>query len=148
MNLLLDTNVLIDYIGGKQPFFDDAQKVIAASYFGDAKLWVSTQSLKDAYYVLSRYADQMHVQRAIRNSLEIMSPVALSAEDTVRGLYLQWEDYEDCLIALCAVAVKADYIITRDEKGFTRSTIPALSPAAWLALMKEEHKFEYDLLNL
>lgn len=148
MNLLLDTNVLIDYVGSREPFFDDAKQVIAAGFFNDAKLWVSAQSIKDAYYVLSSYAEQKHVQRALRRSLDVITPVSLSAEDAVRGLYLEWNDYEDCLISLCAVAVKADFIITRDEKGFVRSSIPFLSPNAWIKLMKDEHNLEYDLVDL
>lgn len=148
MNILLDTNVLIDYVGGKEPFFESAEKVIAAGFFGDAKLWVSAQSVKDAYYVLSHFVDQKHVQRALRRTLDSVSPVSLSAEDAMRGLFLEWDDYEDCLISLCAAAAKVDFIITRDKKGFARSSIPALSPDAWLQLMKEEHNLEYDIMDL
>lgn len=147
MNLLLDTNVLIDYVGSREPFFDDAKKILAAGFFNYAKLWVSAQSIKDAYYVLSNYADQKHVQRALRRTLDVVAPVSLSAKDAVRGLYLEWDDYEDCLISLCAVAVKADFIITRDEKGFARSPIPVLAPDSWLELMKDEHNLEYNLVD-
>ena len=37
MNLLLDTNVLIDYLGRKPPFFEDAERIVAAGYFGDVR---------------------------------------------------------------------------------------------------------------
>ena len=143
MNLLLDTNVLIDYIGGKAPFFADAQRIVAAGYFGDARLWASAQSFKDAYYVLARYVDQRRVQRALRRMLDVVSVVSLSAEDAARGLHLEWDDYEDCLIALCAVAVKADYLITRDSAGFARSAVPTASPAEWLALVQDERHLSY-----
>ncbi len=147
MKLLLDTSVLIDYVGKKQPFFSAAEKVVAAGYFGDAKLWVSTQSLKDAYYVLSNYVDQLRVQRAIRRALDVVTPVALPAQDSVRALFLEWSDYEDCLIALCAVGAKADYIIPRDEAVFARSPVPAITPEKWLAYMEAKHGLEYDTLD-
>ena len=38
MNLLLDTNVIIDYMGRQKPFFENAERIIAAGYFGDATL--------------------------------------------------------------------------------------------------------------
>ena len=148
MNVLLDTNVLIDYVGKRPPHYDEAEKVMAAGYFGDAKLWVSAQSLKDAYYVLSGYADQLRVQKALRRSLDVITLAPLTARDAERGLYLEWDDYEDCLIGLCAESVKADYIITRDKKGFARSSIPPLSPSDWLSLMKEDYHLEYDALEL
>lgn len=56
MNLLLDTNVLIDYRGRKEPFFPAAQKVVIAGFFGDVRLWAPAQSFVDAFYVLSRGA--------------------------------------------------------------------------------------------
>ena len=145
MNLLLDTNIIVDYVGEREPFFGPAQKVIAAGFFGDATLWTSAQSLKDAYYILSNKTNQLHVQRALRQLLDIVSLVSLSAEDAKRGLYLEWDDYEDCIIALCASRAKADYIITRDKEGFTRSMVPAISPVAWATIMKEEHSLEYAL---
>ena len=41
MNLLLDTCVVIDYLGRKEPFYAEAERVMAAGFFGDAKLWLS-----------------------------------------------------------------------------------------------------------
>jgi predicted nucleic acid-binding protein len=49
MNLLLDTNVLIDFIGRRAPFYEDAKHVIAAGYFGDAHLWMAAQSAMDVF---------------------------------------------------------------------------------------------------
>lgn len=137
MNLLLDTSAFIDYLGRKDPFFTPVKNLLAAGYFGDATLWVPAQSLKDAFYVLSRYLDSIALQRGMAAACEIIHPVSLSAEDAVRAARLEWADYEDCLIALAAEKVKADYLITRDKKGFSRSMVPALSPQEWLGMMEE-----------
>ena len=114
MNLLLDTNVLIDYLGRKEPFFPSAQKVVIAGFFGDTQLW----------------------------------PVDLTGASLERAARLGWDDFEDCLIALAAERVGADYLITRDAKGFARSTVPAVSPDAWLDIMREEHGLDYGEVQL
>ena len=90
MNLLLDTNVIIDYMGGKKPFFDNAQRVVASGYFGDTTLWASAQSFKDAYYVLSHYVDSIRVQEGILKLLEIVHPVHLTGEDITAAARLTW----------------------------------------------------------
>ena len=146
MNLLLDTNVFIDYLGRKPPFFEAASRVVAAGFFGDATLWLPAQSAKDAFYVLDRFIDSARIQQAMLRAFEVIRPVSLTAEDAVRAARLQWDDYEDCLVALCAQQVRADYLITRDAKGFARSSVPALSPQAWLALMRGEKGLSYDEL--
>ena len=148
MNLLLDTNIIIDYVGRREPFYQAAEKIFIAGFYRDVKLWVSVQSIKDAYYVLSGLANQIHVQRALRRMLDAVSLVSLSAEDATRGLFLEWDDYEGCIISLCAHRAKADYIITRDLKGFARSSTPTLSPDAWADYMRKEKNLEYDAYDL
>ena len=144
MNVLIDTNVFIDYVGRQKPFFGPAERVIAAGYFGDAKLWLPAQSVKDAHYVLERYTKSVHVQRAIRRALDVVTLVSLSASETEKALSLEWDDYEDCLIALCALRANADYIVSRDKKGFARSMVPVLAPDEWLHFMEEEQGLSYD----
>lgn len=137
MNVLLDTCVLIDFLGRKEPFFEDAERVFAAGYFGDAKLWASVQSIKDAYYVLRRFVGSDRVQVALGKMLEVVTLVDTTAEDAIAALRLHWQDYEDCMMAVCASKVHAEYIVTRDVKGFDRSSVPAISPAEWLAKIQQ-----------
>ena len=143
MKLLLDTNLLIDYLGRKEPFFDDAQKIIAAGYFHDAELFVSAGSVKDAFYVLNHYAPSERIQRSFTSLFDVVRPVALDARALSAAASLLWDDFEDCLIALSAVKSSADYLITRDRAGFSRSMVPALSPSEWLNLM-EQRGLIYD----
>lgn len=148
MNLLLDTNVFIDYLGRKEPFFADARAIVAAGFFGDARLWVPAQAATDAFYVLNRYVSSERLQKALLAAFEVIEPVALGAEELRRAARLSWPDYEDCLIALAADKVRADYLITRDTKGFERSPVPTLTPAQWRELMREKRHLDFDEVAL
>lgn len=143
MNLLLDTNVVIDYLGRKPPFFGDAERVIAAGYFGDAQLWASTQSFKDAFFVLSHYADPLRVQDALLKLMQVVNPVDLTGSDIAAAAKLKWEDMEDCLIAVSAQKAGADYLVTRDGKGFDRSMVPTIAPTTWLKLVSEQENVTF-----
>ena len=148
MKLLIDTNVLIDYLGRKPPFFEDAQRIVAAGFFGDAQLWASVQSFKDAFFVLSHYADSARVQDALLKLLEIVNPVDLTGVDIAAAARLKWNDYEDCLIAMSAQKVGADYLVTRDSKGFDRSMVAPIAPAEWLERMRETERVTFDAVTL
>ena len=148
MKLLIDTNVLIDYLGRKPPFFEDAQRIVAAGFFGDAQLWASVQSFKDAFFVLSHYADSARVQDALLKLLEIVNPVDLTGVDIAAAARLKWDDYEDCLIAMSAQKVGADYLVTRDSKGFDRSMVAPIAPAEWLERMRETERVTFDSVTL
>lgn len=148
MNLLLDTNVIIDYMGRQKPFFENAERVIAAGYFGDATLWASAQSFKDAFFVLSHYVDSARVQAATLKLLEVVHPVDLTGDDIVRATKLQWDDLEDCLIAVSAAKANADYIITRDRKGFARSMTPTRTPGEWLRETREKNNVAFNAIEI
>ena len=44
-----------------------------------------------------------------------------------------FNDFEDCLQEECAVAISADYIVTRNTKDFASSRVPAILPDVFLA---------------
>ena len=148
MNLLLDTNVIIDYMGRQKPFFENAERIIAAGYFGNATLWASVQSFKDAYFVLSHYVDSTRVQAAILKLLEVVHPVDLTGEDVTRAVKLQWDDLEDCLIAVSAAKANADCIITRDCKGLARSMTPTRTPSEWLREVREANSVTFNTIEI
>ena len=47
----------------------------------------------------------------------------------------KFKDMEDCLQYECAASVLADYIITRNMKDFSNSTVAAIIPEKFLLLM-------------
>lgn len=148
MNLLLDTNVVIDYLGRQEPFFEDAERVMAIGFFGDAKLWAPVQSFKDAFYVLAHYVDSSKIQGAIATLLDLVHPVDLTGNDLARATKLKWADFEDCLVAVSANKVNADYLVTRDRRGFERSLVPAVSPAELLRQVGETKGISFGSTTL
>ena len=147
MNLLLDTNVIIDYLGRQQPFYEDAERIIAIGYFGDASLWAPAQSFKDAFYVLSHYADPVRVQGAILALIDVVKPIGLTGDDLAAAAKMKWNDLEDCLVAIGAGKAHADYLVTRDRKGFARSSTPAISPAELLERIRETDGISYGAVE-
>ena len=53
----------------------------------------------------------------------------------VSDLALNWTDFEDAVQAACAEKAEADYLVTRDKKGFRRSPVKTVTPAELLALI-------------
>ena len=99
---MLDTNILIDYLGRRESFFVQAERIVAAGFFGNVTLWMAAQSPKDACYVLERYTSSQRIQQALLETCHIITPVALTADDRTRAARLQWDDYRDCLVAIAA----------------------------------------------
>ena len=148
MKLLLDTNILIDYLSQRDPFFTKALLLREAAIFGDVELWCSTQSFTDAEYILRDAFPTDKLRSMMEKCLVFMKACAPTASDLSSGITSGWPDLEDYLIAASAQRIKADFIITRDKEGFLRSKIPAISPERFFKLLSDEHGITYDEIDL
>ena len=143
MKLLLDTNVLIDYYARRAPYFEDCVRLRVMQAFGDAELWVPAKSFTDAFYVLQKFIDPKLIQEAFVESSSFFKICSVGADDVLRATTLSWQDFEDCLIDICAQKVKADYILTRDAVGFEQAKTPCMHPKDFLALIAEDKHMTY-----
>lgn len=148
MRLLLDTNVLIDLYTRRPPQGDVAQKLLIMEQFGDVELWASAKSFTDLFYVLSKTYSSERIHGAFRESFRWLSLCGIEPDDIKLATERQWDDFEDCLVALCAEKVKADYLLTRDARGFMKSAVPTLSPKEFFELIEGEYGIVYDTIDL
>ncbi|WP_101723399.1 PIN domain-containing protein [Eggerthella timonensis] len=147
MKLLLDTNVLVDYFGARQPFFDQWELINALQITGYAELWASAESYTDAFYLLRKAVGPAKLQDMFLQSLSFIKVCSVDEGDIREAAERSWPDFEDCLIGICAEKVKADYIITRDADGFKRSSMPAMDAPSFFAMLEEEYGIVYDMVD-
>ena len=127
MVLLLDTNVIINYLTNRaDDNLDSSIKIIALCAAKEVYGFVSTQTFPVIWYALRKQADRRNLLQSIRNILNI---VDVHAEDIDEALTrTEFADFEDCLQEQCAKRIEADFIITCNVRDFTHSKIPAITP--------------------
>ncbi|MCI2240804.1 type II toxin-antitoxin system VapC family toxin [Adlercreutzia faecimuris] len=128
MVLMLDANIVIDHIGRREPFYELSRRVCLLGITGEAATYISTNMATDIYYLLRKDYGSQEAQRMIEEDLSFLALVGVDPQDVHEALALRWGDFEDCLVAQCARKIGADYIITRNTRDFTRSSIKALTP--------------------
>ncbi|OUO95847.1 PIN domain-containing protein [Rubneribacter badeniensis] len=147
MKLLLDTNVLVDYFGARRPFCDQWELINALQMTGYAELWASAESYTDAFYLLRRAVGSEKLQDMFLESLSFVRVCSVDEDDIRKAAERSWSDFEDCLIAVCAEKVKADYIITRDAGGFKRSKILAMDAPSFFTMLEEDYGIVYEMTD-
>ena len=77
MRVLLDTNVVLDYLGANQGFTDDAEKVFELAEKRNDIKFVSSSAVTDIIYVLKRAVKDMDIVRqkykGFRSRISILS---------------------------------------------------------------------------
>jgi len=133
MTVLIDTNVILDYVLRREPFAQEARECLENLIHDDAKIWITASTITDIYYVsLRALHDASAAKSIIAKLLSAFQITSVEKADCVKALEVNMPDYEDALVSVCAKKVKADQIITRNTKHFGQSSVPAITPADFL----------------
>lgn len=135
MNVMIDTNVIIDFLGRREPFFENARQIMTLVGNKKVNAYLTASSITDIYY-LTRKATGSHIEakEAIRKLMLGYGVATVDKNDCLKALDTDLSDYEDSLLSICAVKVKATYIITRDIKHFANSRVQAITPDKFVKL--------------
>lgn len=132
MRLFVDTNVMLDLLGERVPFYDSIAKIATLADNGEVSLIVSALSYSTVFYVLSKYESKDNVREKLRK-FNIISEVAAVDEIVIeKGLNSAFTDFEDSLQYFCALKAECDVLLTRNPKDFKDSSIPVLSADEYL----------------
>ncbi|MEW5920627.1 MAG: PIN domain-containing protein [Bacillota bacterium] len=133
MKILIDTNVILDMIAKRDPFFMSAAKVLLLSAEEKIEAYITSNIVTDIYYIACRhYMRESEAMDMLHKLLKIIGVLDVGHRDCLKALELPMEDYEDALLAVCAKRVNADYIVTRDMEHFRNSPVSPISPDDFL----------------
>ncbi|MCF8461553.1 MAG: PIN domain-containing protein [Flavobacteriales bacterium] len=130
--LFLDTNVMLDLLGERAPFFATAARIATLADKGKIELVVSAVSYATVYYLLSKYENTEAVMGKLRKFRSISSVSDLSETVIDKGLSSNFSDFEDALQYHCALHTNCNIIITRNGKDFRFSELPVLTGEEYL----------------
>ncbi len=133
--LFLDTNVVIDLLGEREPYYDAAARIATLADLGKVQLVISALSYSTSFYILSKYEDKEQAKEKIRKLRVISQTADLTDEIIDKGLLSKFSDCEDALQYQSAIKADCTILITRNSKDFKESQIPVLSPDEYLNRM-------------
>jgi predicted nucleic acid-binding protein len=138
MKLFLDTNIMLDLLGERIPFYDSIAKIATLADKGEISLIVSALSYSTVFYLLSKYEGKDKVKEKLRKFM-IISEIASVDEIIVeKGLNSTFLDFEDSLQYFCALKTECNVLLTRNQKDFKESSIPVMSADEYLMSIRKK----------
>ena len=140
MRVFVDTNVYIDYILEREPFFQAAASVFSYAADGIIEIFVSTLTFTTANFIcVDRFKMNREVMAMkVRGHKDFLGVEPITKEDVYQAYDNGWKDYEDGVQYLCAKRCNSDYIITRNGNDFQMSDIPVLTPDNLLDIIEQD----------
>lgn len=133
MNVLFDTNIILDVFQNRAPFLKDAQTLLTMAKNKEINGYLSAKSIPDLWYVMRKQYSSDERRIIISSLMEIFQITDLKKEMIQNALTRSnFPDFEDCLIDECAMEGKADCIITRNPKDFTEAITKIYTPQEFI----------------
>lgn len=136
MVVLVDTNIIIDFLMTREPFYKASSEIMESCASGKLKGYVAFHSIPNLWYILRKVPEDKR-RGWILDICVFLRVTGTDHEEVLKAINMKdFKDFEDCLQDRCAKAVNADYIITRNVEDFSNSEIPAILPEEFLRIYK------------
>ncbi len=133
MNILLDTNIVLDVLLNRTEFCPESTEILALSSRSDVKLYITATSITDIYYIANKnIKNKTYIITMIKELLKIVNISGVSEKEVIFALDVNWPDFEDAIQYAIAKIQNMDVIITRNLKDYTKSDIPVYTPKEFL----------------
>jgi predicted nucleic acid-binding protein len=138
VNALIDTNVILDVVMGRDPFFADSSLVLDHAERGDFVAWVCATTVTTLFYLTRRHLGAEAASDRIRDltAICVVAPVNHSVIDA--ALHGRFSDFEDAVLHHSAVLAGVECIVTRNEADFRKSSLLVYSPTQFLAVLAKQ----------
>ena len=131
--IFLDTNVILDLLAQRVPFFDSIARLATLADQKKLILVASPLSFTTVDYVLNKYESSESVLNKLRKFKIICEVCEVNEETVEKGLNSNFKDFEDSIQYYSAVQSNCSIIITRNGNDFKHSNIPIMTAEEYLS---------------
>ena len=140
MNVLIDTNVVIDVLTQREPFYEQSQLVLLASEEKFINGYISATAITDIFYIMNKSKNNKKDARELLKKLVLDTIEVATVDGSIitQALDSEWDDFEDCVQYYVGESISADYIVTRNPDDFANERIPVLTPEEFMDIIAPE----------
>lgn len=133
MRIFVDTNLLLDVLARREPFYAAAARVWTLAETGAHEALVSAISFNNVFYIVRKARDTATARRALVLLRDVFASVAPDQRILNQAIDSDIPDFEDAIQFYSALHARADYLLTRNVGDFPAGILPILAPDEFLA---------------
>ncbi len=138
MKIFLDSDVIIDFLTGKEPFLNEIKIIIHKGIRKEFKLYTSALIIANVHYFIAKTENSKQAIYKIDKLTSFIKVLSVGEREILESIKSKFKDFEDCIQNTCATNNKMDVIVTRNIKDFKLSNLPILSPKELLVKLEEK----------
>lgn len=128
MNILFDTNILLDVLLEREPFYLNSATLVA--YVEQEKLagWLGATTITTLHYLMGKETNKETANIAIQKILSLFNVSPVNRVVLEESLSLAFNDFKDAVLHQSAAHANLNGIVTRNGKDFQKAKLPIYSP--------------------
>jgi predicted nucleic acid-binding protein len=135
--IFLDTNIVIDFLGEREHFYEPAAKILTLADRKKIKIFTSPTAISNAYYLLANHESSKIALEKIRK-FKVLSSISIMDDEVIEtAINSDFKDFEDAMQYFSAISSNCDLIVTRNEKNFKNALIPIMNGESYLQTLKK-----------
>lgn len=135
--VLIDTDVILDFLFDRKPFSEDAAQILSWCENGKIQGFVTSIMLSNIYYLLRKTAKHEKVIENLKMLLNIVDVITTNKDTVLDALHSEFKDFEDALQNFSAQnSNEIKVIITRNSKDYKTSNLAVMEPETYINLVK------------
>ena len=136
MRVLLDTDVVLDFVLEREPFVEAAGALFELIARGVCDGYISAVTPLNVFYIGRKLKGAAQTKQSISDLLAAVRVCPVDGDILHHALALPFADYEDATQYACATANGLDAIVTRNLDDYKNVSLPVFSPTDFLDHLK------------
>ncbi len=136
MKILFDTNVVLDVMLLRDPFFKSSALLLAEVERKNIDGYVCSTTVTTIHYLVEKTKGRKTALSQIENLLKIFQVTQVDKSCLESALNSKIKDFEDAVLNESAYRERVDGIVTRNEKDFKQSKLTIFNPEELLKIIK------------
>ena len=144
MRILVDTNVFLDLLLRREPFYEDGLEFIKKCRRERHEIYVNAMQFRDIEYIIRKKVDNKKTYDMLIGGVYgiVSKVIPLTADDAINSIFEPGKDFEDTLLANSAESAGLQVIVSSNAKDFYPTNIRAFTLKEFNALQDNSYKGE------
>ncbi|MBP6323733.1 MAG: PIN domain-containing protein [Chitinophagales bacterium] len=121
MKVFLDSDIVLDFLLKREPFFIEALQLFILKEKEDFKLYTSAIIISNVYYISSKQFPKPLIKQKIKELASIIQIVDSTRQSIYQSFESDFSDFEDAIQYHTALESKCTFFITRNTKDYKKA---------------------------
>lgn len=134
MKVLFDTNVVLDVLLRRQPFYEAAAKLFAHVELREVEGYLGATTVTTLYYFMEKtLGDEARTE--LSRLLKLFKIATVNKNVLDKAVTSSVKDYEDAVLSEAALMADLDGVVTRNARDFKNAPLRVFAPEELLAIL-------------